>query len=363
MSTPTPDRSTPDARTAATVRPVPAGTPDEVSATLDALVDDSGFPGALASVRDADGSVRNYAAGDGVPLDGVVRIGSNTKTFTAVALLQLVGEGVLDLEAPVERHLPGLLRGEGIDGELTSVRHVLQHTSGLPDYMATAGDPSGYRYRYADPRDLLDAALAVPALFAPGERWSYSNTNYVVAGLLLQAVTGRPWSEQVHERVIARLGLQRTYVPATGELGLRGEHPRGFLRGADGVAQDHTEFDPSIAWAAGAVVAPLSEFNRFAAGLLRGDLLDPVLLAEMQTTVAAEGYPGSGYGLGLASFPQPDGATAWGHGGDIFGAETRGWATDDGRAACVAVTALPADAAGAGAVLSAATRAFAAARA
>jgi D-alanyl-D-alanine carboxypeptidase len=336
---------------------------DEVSRTLDALVHDRGFPGALASIRDADGSVRNVSAGDGVPLDGQVRIGSNTKSFTAVALLQLVGEGTLDLDVPVGQYLPNLLHGKGIDGTRILVRHVLQQTSGLPDYMAAwAGDPASVRYRYADPRDLLDVALTMPALFEPGDRWSYSNTNYVVAGLLLQTITGRPWSEQVHRRVIAPLGLQRTYVPAVGELGLRGAHPQGFLRDGAGNLQDHTEFDPSIAWAAGAVVASLSDLNRFTTGLLRGELLSPALLAEMQNTVPADGFPGTGYGLGLARFPQADGSVAWGHGGDIFGAETRGWATADGRAATVAVTALPSDAAGLEAVMAAATTSFEAAR-
>lgn len=334
---------------------------DDLSRALEHLVQEAGFPGALASIRDADGTVRNRSVGTGVPTDAEVRIGSNTKSFTAVTLLQLVGEGSLDLDAPVEQYLPKLLRGDGIDGALTSVRNILQQTSGLPDYMAVAGDPASYRYRNSDPRDLLDSALAMPALFAPGERWSYSNTNYLVAGLLVQAVTGRPWSQEVQRRVIARLGLQHTYVPAAGEIGLRGAHPKGFLGDGAGNFQDFTEFDPSIAWAAGSVVATLADLNRFATGLLRGDLLEPALLAEMQVTVPADGFPGDGYGLGLARFPQPDGTTAWGHGGDIFGAETRGWACEDGRAAVVAVTALPVDVAGRDAVMAAAETAFAAA--
>ncbi|WP_432512787.1 serine hydrolase domain-containing protein [Kineococcus sp. SYSU DK001] len=332
---------------------------DEVSAALDALVA-RGFPGALASLRDADGTVRNYVAGERVPVDGEVRIGSNTKTFTAVALLQLVGEGRLDLDAAVEEHLPNLLRGEGIDGRGISVRQVLQHTSGLPNYTAQwATDPAEFRYRYADPRDLLDTALAMPAEFAPGERWSYSNTNYTVAGLLLQAVTGRPWSEQVHRRVVEPLGLQHTYVPAVGELGYRGEHPEGYLVDADGNRTEFTEFDPSTAWAAGAVIASPSDLNRFTVALLRGGLLDAALLREMRTTVPADDVPGAGYGLGLMSFPLPGGGQGWGHGGDIFGCETRGWATDDGRAVTVAVTSLPVDQAGADAVMEAVATIFA----
>jgi D-alanyl-D-alanine carboxypeptidase len=113
---------------------------DAVRQRVDALVQD-GFPAALASVRDRGGRVRDYTAGVGdlktrskVPVDGQVRLGSNTKTFTAVAVLQLVGEGKVDLDQPIEKYLPNLIRGDGIDGRHITVRQLLQHTSGLPNY-------------------------------------------------------------------------------------------------------------------------------------------------------------------------------------------------------------------------------------
>lgn len=126
------------------------------SKRLDALVSDDDFPAALASVTTRDGRVRNYTAGVGdlkthsaVPVDGQVRIGGNTKVFTAVTVLQLVGAGRIGPDEPVETYLPGLIRGDGIDGRNITVRQILQHTSGLPDYTNTnyivAGMIEGHR--------------------------------------------------------------------------------------------------------------------------------------------------------------------------------------------------------------------------
>lgn len=113
-----------------------------------------------------------------------MRIGSNTKMFTAVIVLQLVSEGKIGLDAPVETYLPGLARGEGIDGRHITVRQLLQHISGLPNYVPYLGDD----VRYYKPLDLLDIALQHKADFVPGTKWKCSNTNYVLAGLITQGL-------------------------------------------------------------------------------------------------------------------------------------------------------------------------------
>ncbi|MET1075646.1 MAG: serine hydrolase domain-containing protein, partial [Umezawaea sp.] len=179
---------------------------------LNALVRDNGFPGALAMVRERDGRVRDYTAGVGdvrtkspVPVNGQIRIASNTKSFVATVVLQLVAEGKVRLDVPVETYLPGVVRGDGIDGRVITVRQLWQHTSGLADYDEIVSD--GYaaiQHRYFEPREMVDIGLAKPALFAPGGGWSYSNTNYVLAGLLVQKVTGRPIGEEITRRVIER---------------------------------------------------------------------------------------------------------------------------------------------------------------
>ncbi|MGW1767001.1 serine hydrolase domain-containing protein [Streptomyces sp. NPDC002073] len=331
--------------------------PDAVRQGLRELVRADGVPAALASVRGRDGrdgrvgptrtytaGVGDLATGAGVPRDGQVRIGSNTKTFTAVLVLQLVGEGRIDLDANVDTYLPGLVRGDGIDGRRISVRELLQHTSGLPNYVKYLGD----EVRYYSPRQLLDIALRQKATADPGEKWEYSNTNYVLAGLIVEEVTRRPFAEELERRIIKPLGLRHTYFPAPGELTIREAHPKGYYQEAAGAPlRDGTELDPSWGWAAGQMVSTNSDLNRFFGALLSpGRLLPAAQLAEMRTTVPAGApfAPGTGYGLGLVSTPLSScRGVYWGHGGSTTGYETRGGATDDGRAVNIAVTTQPSD--------------------
>ncbi len=329
-----------------------AARPDAVQQSLNALVRDDGMPAALASVQDRKGRTRTYTAGLGnlatgapVPVDGQVRIGSNTKTFVAVVVLQLVAERRMDLDATVDTYLPGLVRGERIDGRRITVRQLLQQTSGLPNYSDHLGDD----VRYYAPRELLAVALQHPADFAPGTSWKYSNTNYVLAGLLVQKVTGRPLAEEIDRRIIKPVGLRHTYFPAPGDAGIREPHPHGYYReSANAPLRDITEIDPSWGWAAGQMVSTSSDLNRFFGALLTGRLLPSAQLAQMRSTVPAEATFGSGsrYGLGIVSRPLPCGGLSWGHGGSFPGYETRGGATDDGRAANVVVTMQLTDKAG-----------------
>ncbi|MFE4621273.1 serine hydrolase domain-containing protein [Streptomyces sp. NPDC056747] len=340
-----------------------AARPDAVQQGLNALVRD-GQPAALASVEDRAGRTRTYTAGVGdlatgakVPKDGQVRIGSNTKTFTAVVVLQLVAEGKISLDAKVDDYLPGLVRGKGIDGRRITVRELLQHTSGIPEYGEHITDEE-MKDRYFEPRDLLDIALRYEAEFEPGEKWSYSNTNYVLAGLIVQKVTGRPLTEEMDRRIMKRIGLRHTYFPAPGDKTIREPHPRGYARSSAGATPvDFTEVDPSAGWAAGQMISTNSDLNRFFTALLDGRLLPAAQLAQMRTTVPV-GDTGSHYGLGLMSRQLSCGGVYWGHGGDIVGYETRGGVTDDGRAVSIAVTSIPPDDAGMKGVQNAVDTAF-----
>ncbi|MFC4615804.1 serine hydrolase domain-containing protein [Cellulomonas algicola] len=333
---------------------------DTVRGAVDALVRDDGFPAALASVRDERGRTRHLVAGVGdlttgarVPTDGQVRFASNSKTFVAVAVMQLVGEGKIELDAPIGTYLPGLVDNrrdgaERVDGATITVRQVLQHTSGIPEYLDVllSDGLSGVDAMidtYVQPRALLDAAMTRPATFAPGSSWSYSNTNYVIAGLLVEEVTGRPLHEVLTQRVIERAGLRDTYLPAVGERVIRGRHPHGYHSDTPGgTLRDVTELDPSAAWAAGDVIGTPSDLIRLYTAILDGRLVGAAELAEMQKTVPVPAEWGPmRYGLGIAETALSCGGVAWGHGGDIFGYSTREGVTTDGRAASVAVTALP----------------------
>ncbi|MFI5728836.1 serine hydrolase domain-containing protein [Kribbella sp. NPDC051587] len=324
-----------------------------VQQSLNALVQGPAFPGAIATVRDRQGKSRTYTAGVGdlatgapVPRASRVRIGSNTKTFTSVVLLQLVGEGKIGLDRPVDTYLPGLVRGDGIDGRKITVRQLLQHTSGIPDYDEIFGtDYLPLQHTYWEPRQMLDEALRKKALFAPGTNWEYSNTNYILAGLIIQKVTGRPVGEEITRRVIERAGLRDTYWPALGDQRILGPHPKGYYKTTpDGPATDVTESEPSMGWAAGQMIATPGDLNKFFSALINGKLLKPAQLQEMLHTVHAPDLDVNGdgeYGLGIAKLALSCGGFAWTHGGDIPGFETRNAVTPDGREAAVAVTALP----------------------
>ena len=311
---------------------------------------EAGYPAALAAVSDSKGESAGVAVGKGnletgqaPPMDGEVRVGSASKTFVAVVVMQMVQEGKVGLDEPIETYLPGLIKGEGVDGSKITVRQLLQHTSGLPEYTDTtpgSGDIFQIKDHYAQPRDLLDTALSKPAAFEPGTQWKYTNTNYIVLGMLIERVSQRPVGEQIDERIVKKLGLSHTYFPAPGEEKIRGTHPRGYHLSAEGKLEDITEMDPTWGWAAGAMVSTPSELNTFFQAVFDGRLLTQASIDEMKKGVDTD-KAGVVYGLGLIGRSLSCGGTAWGHGGDIAGYHTRGGVGPDGTAVTVAVTALP----------------------
>jgi D-alanyl-D-alanine carboxypeptidase len=317
-----------------------------VQKQLDGLVKQYEFPAALATVTESNGRTTSQTSGTAergkqtpVPKNGQVRAGSNTKAFVATVVMQLVAEKKVELDQPITKYLPGAIKDERI-----TVRQLLNHTSGLANYTEYIGLEKfeELRHRYLEPRELLDVANAHSVTGQPGEKFKYSNTNYVLLGLLTQKVTGRPIAENVEQRIIEKLGLKDTYWPEVGEQDINGKHAHGYGRIGNGV-EDVTEMDPSWGWAAGQIISTTKDLNSFFRALLKGDLVPDAQLEEMQKTVdtAGEMWPGVEYGLGIASSPLTCGGRYWGHGGDIHGYETRGGVTKDGRAFSVAVTALP----------------------
>lgn len=309
----------------------------DVRQILQRLTTADGAPGALAEVNGAHGrtaltsGVADIATGAPVAGDSRFRIGSMTKMFVATVVLQLVGEHRVALDAPVERYLPGVIRGSGNDGRDITVRELLQHTSGLPDYLdyLSPQDVLDHPLAHYDPRELLDIALGHPPLFTPGTSWSYSNTDYIVAGMLIEKVTGRPYGEEIDRRIIRPLGLHDTSVPGDAP-GIPGTHPRGYARPEDSGLTDVTKFNPSVAGASGAMISSGADMDRFLGALLGGRLLPPAELRAM-TTTRPTGESGEAYGLGLQSEPLPCGGRYWGHDGGILGFETISGATADGR--------------------------------
>ena len=321
---------------------------EQVLSAAQSLVD-GGYPAALTAVRDKDGNtigaaagVGNLETGEAPPLDGEVRIGSNTKTFVAVVILQLVQEGKITLDEPIETYLPGLLHGEGIDGAKITVRQLLQHTSGLPEYTDTVpGETDIFQIRdnYYSTRDLLDVALSKPAAFEPGSQFKYTNTNYIVLSLLAEKVTHRPLAEQITKRITEPLGLNHTYYPNPGEEEIRGTHPHGYHRNSQGELEDITRKDPSEAGGAGAMISTPSELGTFIQATFNGTLLNQDSIAEMKKTVDT-GRPNRGYGLGIFSMSLSCGGEAWGHTGGFPGYTTQNMVGPDGTSVTIASTAL-----------------------
>lgn len=277
--------------------------------------------------------------------DGYFRAGSVTKTFVATVVLQLVAEEALTLEDSVEKWLPGLVRGEGIDPERITVRHLLQHTSGLQDHddpdLGTEDYFHEHRYDVGEPRDLVAATLRNPALFEPGEGWSYSNTGYVLVGMIIEQATGQHWAKQVHDRIIRPLALTDTYWPGNAPM-LPSPHATGYqVFEPGGSMVDVTDY--VLNEASGSLISTTADLDTFLHALLGGELLEPAERTEMQTVVPLQGeaydevWPaGAAYGLGLfrIGFETCEGAY-WHSGGDIEGAMTRTGITDDGSASVV----------------------------
>ena len=155
-----------------------------------------------------------------------------TKTFVATVVLQLVGEGKAQLSDPVEHWVPGLVP----QGRAITLRQLLNHTSGLYDY---TDDPAYTRSRIANPRrvwqprQLVTIAVRHKPLFRPGSDWAYSNTNYVLLGLVAEAVTSRSLVDELRSRIFRPLGLSSTAYPLGTTLGGRVVH--GYVRSIPGV--------------------------------------------------------------------------------------------------------------------------------
>lgn len=319
-----------------------------------------GTPGVLVGVQ-AGGRTLKVRSGHGdlrtrraVPWNAKFRIGSMTKPFVATVVLQLVGEGRLSLDDRVERWLPGLVHGHGNDGNAITVRQLLQHTSGLPEYTAlipwisTRKGFEQHRFDTVTARQAVAIAMQEKPTFAPGTSWSYSNTNYALAGLIVEAVTGRPWQDEVRDRIVTPLRLRGTSLPGT-DPDIPAPHAVGYERfpGRGATAEDPRygrQIDATrqnVSWggAAGEIISTVDDGNRFLRALVGGRLLAPAQLAEMQRTVPTnaafrKNWPGSRYGLGLMRVPTSCGPS-WSHGGDIMGFMTRNGVTPDGRRSVV----------------------------
>ncbi|MFI8910528.1 serine hydrolase domain-containing protein [Streptomyces sp. NPDC053513] len=302
----------------------PGGLGPELTARLDRAVEDvrkqAGIPGVAVGLwMPGRGSyvhatgVADKVTGEPMTTDGFVRIGSETKTFTVTALLKLVDDHRIRLDDPVSRYIHGVPNGHRI-----TLRHLAEMRSGLFPYTS---DPDFIHDLLSDPQRSFtpEEALAYgfrhKNTFAPGAKFEYSNSNLVLLGLVVEKVSGRPLTAFLRERVLRPARLRHTFLPHGPEF--PEPHPRGYTNQTlSGAVVDSTDWNPSWAWAAGAMISDMHDLRRWAKILATGELLSPGTQAQRLRTLPT-GHPGLGYGLGIFD------ANGWiGHNGSIPGYET-----------------------------------------
>ncbi|MGW0969605.1 serine hydrolase domain-containing protein [Streptomyces sp. NPDC002516] len=294
---------------------------------LIALMQRLRIPGAVVSIRTPQWGTWTKALGTeslrtGRPIgaDGHFRVGSITKTFTATVILELVDEGRIKLDAPVSRYWPGVPNGRHI-----TIRQLLQMTSGLYNYSEdlhfnqVLDDRPETQWT---PEELLAIAFRHQPYFPPGQGWHYSNTNYVLLGLIAERITHKPLQTLLRDRVFRPVGMRETNLAT--DTAFPSPHPRGYqfisnvdsltapvLTGKDaawadwsaGNPMDVTDVNPSWAWAAGSGISTLDDLHRWAPALADGKLLSRRTQRERLTFVPTSDQPGlPTYGLGIADF-------------------------------------------------------------
>ncbi|MCB5183197.1 serine hydrolase domain-containing protein [Streptomyces antimicrobicus] len=308
---------------------------------------DAGFAGIQMRVHDEDGAwvgsagVRELGGAEEPPTDGRFWVGSTTKTFVATLVLKLVAEGAIGLDSSVAGHLPRL---EPALDERITVRMLLQHTSGLYSYTGEPGPDGTFvpgiaatgkawvdnRFRTYRAEELVRFALDRPARFEPGTGQSYSNTNYTLAVLLVEELTGRPYAEEMRQRILGPLGLRDTLVPGDSPE-LPEPHAHGYYRYEDAgewKVVDVTRQNSTLLIGAGDMISTTQDLQTFFSALLRGRLLPAPLLAQMLQPHGALGY---GLGLFVQDLGPGVGTVVHHHGGAPGGYGALMVGTPDGR--------------------------------
>lgn len=295
----------------------------------------TGSVGAMAAVRNGD-DVTGYGSGStalypqaALGADTHFRVGSQTKMFVASLVLQLVDEGKVDLDTPIEHYLPGVVRGDGLDPNAITVRRLLQHRSGIKDnlgfvngdYLQTAQLLLNPVWQIHPPSEqqMVEQGTKYGKQFGPGSRGVYSNTNYTVLGMLVEKLTGTDLTTAIQDRIIDKVGLPSTFFPRPGQKELPHPYARGYLTLKGATFADVTNFEPAVWGAAAALVSTGRDMSKFVNALLDGQVVSPARLADMRHTLPVDNV--GDYGLGLAAFPTACG-TAWGHTGSVAGYNT-----------------------------------------
>ena len=356
-STPTTTTSTSSAATTSSTASTTASTPASVAAgggspdyaaglqaSLEEVVNTTTVPSAIVIVRSGQFGDATFTFGttelggsEPVTTKDHGRVGSVTKTMTATVILQLVQEGRLALDDPVSKYVTDVPDGDNITiAQLLDMRSGLYSYTEDPEFLqAIEADPQ----RVWTPQELLDIAFAHPADFAPGSNWRYTNTNYILLGLIMEQLTGQTASELLEQRLFTPLGMDDTSLPALEDSSMAVPFVHGYHYGsfseplpAEQQAQaaagtllpeDVSDANPSWGWTAGSVISTPDDLAVWVDALVSGTLLEPATqqlrLDSIQSIgpdyPQAEGIYGYGYGIDRTG-------TYYGHGGQITGYNT-----------------------------------------
>jgi D-alanyl-D-alanine carboxypeptidase len=324
--------------------PIAAANPAELPAAVRAEIDAAarktlaatGVPSASVSIV-RDGRIVYLQAYGKARLDTPApatppmrySIGSISKQFTACAVMLLVDERKLSLDDPVSHYLPELTRA----GEVT-IRQLLSHTSGYQDYWPQDYVPPFMRKPVTAQR-ILDLWARKPLDFDPGTQWQYSNTNYVIAGLIVEKVAGTPLFAFLQTRIFTPLGMTSVASIDTGRLG--DTDPTGYMRYALGPPRPAPKEGVGWLFAAGELAMTAQDLARWNIAVLEGRVLSPGSWREMQTDVRLKNGLGTGYGLGL-NVTSRDGRRVLAHGGEVSGFTASNTILPDDRAAVSVLT-------------------------
>jgi D-alanyl-D-alanine carboxypeptidase len=313
---------------------VSARVASELQRTLDRARSEYAIPGVGAAVLWPDGRLWAGGSGDAdvsthrrVTADTRFAIGSITKTFTAALILQLADEGALSLDDRVDRWIPGYPGGAAL-----TVRRLLDHTSGLYDFFSNWNLDRALqadKQRFWVPQEVLPYVL--PPVFAPGTGWAYSNTNFLVLGLVAEAATGQAYDHLLRDRLLVPLGLGTAGLQGYDAPGVTIAHGYDFASldrkavptdWSDGTAMMPFTAVATAAWSAGGIAATPADIARWGRALYGGSVVSPAaLLAMVDTTESDRLGPGAAYGLGLQRMSLGIRRT-WGHSGRLGGFRT-----------------------------------------
>ncbi|WP_333891156.1 serine hydrolase domain-containing protein [Mycolicibacterium gadium] len=315
------DGATTETPGAPDAKQVDAAVAQRLDDAITKAMDQTGVPGSIVGIWGPEGEyVRAFGVADqagGAPMQTGFyhRIGSQTKTFTVTGVLQLADQGKLGLDDPIAEFVDGVPEGDKI-----TLRQLARMQSGLANFsdsvdfqQALFADP----YRNFTPQELLDYAFAEPVKFAPGEGFLYCNTNTVLLGLVVEKVSGQTLPDYIRDHITTPLGMSHTSFPTTNAF--PDPHAQGYTTAdPDNSVVVATDWNPSWAWAAGAMISTLEDMHIWAPALATGKLLTPEMQAQRLQTVTTPGMPAQdGYGVGLFKLG------GWiGHNGSLPGYQT-----------------------------------------